>query len=65
MLRQLVQTDDGTVGDQFSARDDLARLARVEAGAGSGIDVLEADWTLPSRIVPLATMSPPSTAMPT
>ena len=50
ILRQLVQTDDGTIADQFSVRDDLARLARVEAGAGSETDVLEADWTLPSRM---------------
>lgn len=50
VLRQLVQTDDGTVADQFSVRDDLARLDRVEAGTGSEADVLEADWTLPNRM---------------
>ncbi len=50
MLRQLVQVEDGTVADQFGIRDDLARLNRVETGTGSDEDVLEADWTLPSRM---------------
>jgi ATPase subunit of ABC transporter with duplicated ATPase domains len=50
MLRQLVQSDDATVADQFSVRGDLARLDRVEAGTGSEADMLDADWTLPSRM---------------
>ena len=50
LLRQLVQVEGGTVADQFGVRDDLARLDRVEAGTGSDEDVLEADWTLPSRM---------------
>lgn len=50
LLRQLVQLEGGTVADQFGVRDDLARLDRVEAGAGNDEDVLEADWTLPSRM---------------
>ncbi len=50
LLRQLVQVDGGTVADQFGVRDDLARLDRVEAGTGGDADVLDADWTLPSRV---------------
>lgn len=50
MLRQLVQNYGGTVADQFGASADLDRLRRVEAGTGSEADVLEADWTLPSRM---------------
>lgn len=50
MLRQLVQVEGGTVADQFSVREDLARLGRVEAGTGSEEDVLQANWTLPSRM---------------
>lgn len=50
MLRQLVQGESGTVGDQFGVNAELARLDRVEAGFGSAEDILAADWTLPSRM---------------
>jgi len=50
MLRQLLQSDEGTVADQFGVRQDLERLERLQAGTGSETDVLDADWTLPSRM---------------
>jgi ATPase subunit of ABC transporter with duplicated ATPase domains len=51
VLRQSVQVDDGqTLADLLGVGDDLARLARLEAGEGSIEDAGEADWTLPERI---------------
>jgi len=51
VLRQSVQVhDQQTVGDLLGFNEDLARLARLEAGDGSIEDAGEADWTLPERI---------------
>ncbi|QMV01474.1 ATP-binding cassette domain-containing protein [Devosia sp. D6-9] len=50
MLRQSVRVDGQAVADIFGATDELARLARLEAGVGSLDDAAEADWLLPSRL---------------
>ncbi|MBI4046067.1 MAG: ABC-F family ATP-binding cassette domain-containing protein, partial [Devosia nanyangense] len=50
MLRQSVRVDGQAVADIFGATDELARLARLEAGEGSLDDAAEADWLLPSRL---------------
>jgi len=49
-LEQSVQIDpDQTIADHLGISEELARLARVEAGEGSIEDATEADWTLPGR----------------
>jgi len=53
ILRQSVQVDENaTLADLLGVSDELARLARLEAGEGSLEDAGEADWTLPGRIDP-------------
>ncbi|MEG3179546.1 ABC-F family ATP-binding cassette domain-containing protein [Sphingomonas sp. LT1P40] len=39
-----------SVAEALGVADDLARLARIEAGNGDEGDFAEADWTLPARI---------------
>lgn len=39
-----------TAADLLGVADDLARLARVEAGAGDEADWVDADWSLPVRL---------------
>ena len=51
VLRQtLVLPPDATMGDRIGVSGALARLARIEAGAGSEADFAEADWGLESRL---------------
>ena len=51
VLRQALAPPPGaTLADLLSAREALARLARVEAGEGDETDFAEADWTLPARL---------------
>ncbi|MBW8813893.1 MAG: ABC-F family ATP-binding cassette domain-containing protein [Caulobacterales bacterium] len=51
VLRQALAPPRGaTVADLIGVADDLARLARIEAGAGSEADFAEADWALPARL---------------
>lgn len=55
VLRQALEPSPGeTVADLFTIRGDLARLARIEAGAGSEDDFAAADWTLPARFAEAA-----------
>ena len=49
MLRQ-IQPDAGTVAQALGIAEDLARLARLEAGQGTVEDAGPADWTLAARI---------------
>jgi len=50
VLRQNVGSDGSeTLADLFDARADFDRLARVEQGLASDIDLDEADWLLPQR----------------
>ncbi|HTM78121.1 MAG TPA: ATP-binding cassette domain-containing protein, partial [Devosia sp.] len=50
-LDQAVQIDPAaTVAHQLGVGAALARLDRLDAGAGTATDMAEADWTLPSRI---------------
>jgi ATPase subunit of ABC transporter with duplicated ATPase domains len=49
MLAQ-AQADTLTVAEALGVADDLARLARLEAGEGSPDDAAEADWMLETRI---------------
>ncbi|WDR03757.1 ABC-F family ATP-binding cassette domain-containing protein [Devosia algicola] len=50
ILRQSTQLDAATVADQLGIASDLARLFRLEAGAGTLEDAAHADWTLPDRM---------------
>jgi ATPase subunit of ABC transporter with duplicated ATPase domains len=50
LLRQAVQSDNASVAQALGAAQELMRLARIEAGAGTAADFEAADWTLPSRI---------------
>jgi ATPase subunit of ABC transporter with duplicated ATPase domains len=51
VLRQALSPPPGaSVADLLGAADALARLARIEAGAGSEDDLAEADWLAPSRL---------------
>ena len=50
MLRQTVQAESGSVAEALDVADALARLARLETGAGTLDDAELADWTLPQRI---------------
>ncbi len=51
VLRQTVQVEaDATVADLLGIRPAIARLRRLEAGAGSVRDAAEADWTLEARL---------------
>lgn len=50
MLRQDLAPPGGTVADLLGVAGDLARLARIEAGAGDEADFSDADWTLPARL---------------
>ncbi|WP_369059152.1 ABC-F family ATP-binding cassette domain-containing protein [Caulobacter sp. 73W] len=51
VLRQaLAPAPDVTVADLLGVADDLARLARIEVGAGDEADFSDADWTLPARL---------------
>ena len=51
VLRQTVQVEaDATIADLLGIRPAIARLRRLEAGAGSVRDAAEADWTLEARL---------------
>lgn len=50
VLRQAVQRSDASVAEALGCAEQLARLDRLEAGAGTVDDAAEADWLLPSRI---------------
>jgi len=50
MLRQAVGATAGGVAEALGVSEDLARIARIEAGAGDEADFAAADWTLPERI---------------
>jgi ATPase subunit of ABC transporter with duplicated ATPase domains len=51
VLRQALSPPPGaTVGALLGVEAELARLRRIEAGAGSEIDLADADWLLPSRL---------------
>jgi ATPase subunit of ABC transporter with duplicated ATPase domains len=51
VLRQALRPAPGaTAADLMGAADELARLARVEAGQGSEDDLAEADWLAPNRL---------------
>src|SRR5262249_31792499 len=41
---------DATLADLLGVAEALARLARIEAGAGTEADLAHADWTLPARL---------------
>ncbi len=45
-----IADDRLTVAEALGVADDLARLRRLERGAGSLDDVAEADWTLEARL---------------
>lgn len=47
VLEQVVAPGDETAADALSVSAALARLERIEAGAGTERDFAEADWTLP------------------
>lgn len=49
MLRQIQPTGE-TLAQALGVAAELARLARIESGAGDETDLLEADWLLPERI---------------
>lgn len=49
MLRQILP-GRGKVAQALGVTEALARLDRLEAGAGSVDDVADADWTLPDRL---------------
>ncbi|MES2498773.1 MAG: ABC-F family ATP-binding cassette domain-containing protein [Pseudomonadota bacterium] len=52
MMRQIVDVaPDDTIADLFGVRDDLALLARAEAGAATLDELGEADWTLEARLL--------------
>ncbi|WP_227272187.1 ABC-F family ATP-binding cassette domain-containing protein [Roseobacter weihaiensis] len=44
------QQADGTLADLFDVQDQLAILARAEAGETTAEDLAEADWTLEARL---------------
>ncbi len=50
VLRQTVQRSAARVADALGCTGQLARLDRLEAGAGSLDDAEQADWLLPGRI---------------
>lgn len=51
MLRQSLSPDtDKTLAAVFGIEADLERLARIEAGEASEVDLAEADWTLEARL---------------
>ena len=51
LLRQALAEDPAaTVGERLGVSQPLARLARIEAGAGDELDFAEADWTLETRL---------------
>ncbi|MBP6876984.1 MAG: ABC-F family ATP-binding cassette domain-containing protein [Phenylobacterium sp.] len=51
VLRQaLAPPPDASVADILGLTGELARLDRIEAGAGSEDDFADADWSLPSRL---------------
>ncbi len=51
VLRQaLAPPPSATVGDLLGVSEGLARLARIAAGAGTGDDLSDADWTLEARL---------------
>lgn len=65
VLAQTLSPPPGaTVADLIGVADDLARLARIEAGGGDEADWAAADWSLPTRLgealvqVGLAALSP-------
>ncbi|MBU1376651.1 MAG: ATP-binding cassette domain-containing protein [Alphaproteobacteria bacterium] len=51
VLRQALVPPPGTsVADLMGVAEPMARLARIEAGEGTGDDFDDADWTLPARL---------------
>ena len=50
VLRQTVQAGDATIAEALGIGADLARLARIEAGAAQSEDLARADWTLPGKV---------------
>jgi ATPase subunit of ABC transporter with duplicated ATPase domains len=50
VLRQNVQAGDASVAHALGAADELARLARIDAGQPGDGDIEAADWTLAARI---------------
>jgi ATPase subunit of ABC transporter with duplicated ATPase domains len=51
VLRQSLAPPPGSsVAELLGAAEGLARLARIEGGEGSGVDLADADWTLPARL---------------
>lgn len=51
VLRQALAPEPGSaVADLMGVAEALARLRRIEAGAGSEADLAEADWGLPARL---------------
>ncbi|WGM39861.1 ABC-F family ATP-binding cassette domain-containing protein [Caulobacter sp. NIBR1757] len=51
VLRQALQPDPAaSLAGLLGVEEALARLARIESGAGSEADFAEADWSLPARL---------------
>lgn len=50
VLNQTIGATGGSVADALGVGGDLARLRRIEAGAGDEADFAGADWGLPERI---------------
>ncbi|WDF75101.1 ABC-F family ATP-binding cassette domain-containing protein [Novosphingobium sp. KACC 22771] len=50
LLEQIVTPGEETAAEALGIRDSLARLDRIQTGAGSEQDFAEADWTLPQRL---------------
>ncbi len=49
-MRQIPETDAGTVAAVLGVADALERLRRLDCGTGSAEDSAEADWSLPAQI---------------
>ena len=50
LLEQVVEPGGETAAEALGVAAALARLERIEAGAGTERDFSEADWTLPHRL---------------